>query len=376
MSAVHDLVFLGLVGIIDPLRPDAVEAVRIAHAAGIDVRMITGDHLVTAEAIGRELGLGSGGMTGADFAATSDAEVLARLPEVHVLGRVSPEDKLRLVQLMQSQGSVVAMTGDAVNDAAALKQADIGVAMGSGSEVSKQAAKMILTDDNFATLVHAVALGRSIYAKVTAYIGYQMSQLFSLVLMFLMATAFNVNDGVAMLPLQVLFLNFAISVVPIIIISLDPPDPDGMTRPPRDPRERIFNATTGMRWIILGLVLGGLSLAAVAFGPGESSTSEASIPITMGFVVMGLGTAVAGFTMHRNPGSSFSRPVLVASALTMLAVLILVLATELSFLQRLLDTTSLTGGEWLWCVGSALLFGAIVEGDKAWQRRRLRGRHG
>jgi len=193
MAAVDDLVFVGLVGIIDPLRPEAIEAVRTAREAGIDVRMITGDHLVTAQAIGSELGLERGGMTGQEFAATDDATLLDQLPNLHVFGRVSPQDKLRLVQLLQEQGNVVAMTGDAVNDAAALKQADIGVAMGSGSEVSKQAAKMILTDDNFATLVHAVELGRAIYVRITAYIGYQRSQLFGLVSMFLLATALNVK---------------------------------------------------------------------------------------------------------------------------------------------------------------------------------------
>jgi Ca2+-transporting ATPase len=370
MSEVDDLAFVGLVGIIDPLRPEAVEAVKVAREAGIDVRMITGDHVVTATAIGRQLGLGPGAITGAEFQKTPDDDLVARLPELHVFGRVSPQDKLRLVQLMQREGSIVAMTGDAVNDAAALKQADIGVAMGSGSEVSKQAAKMILTDDNFATLVKAVALGRSIYDKIVAYIGYQMSQLFALVSMFLAATAFNINDGVAMLPLQVLFLNFAISIVPIIIISLDPHDPRVMQKKPRDPKVRIFNSTTGVRWIILGLLLGMASLAVLAFGPGPSSIDGPSTPVTMGFVVMGLGTAFAGFTMHRNPGSSFERPVLRPFALTLLACVLMVLATEIGFLQRWLDTVPLTGGQWLVCLGLALGFAVVVELDKAWQRVR------
>ena len=245
MAAVDDLVFVGLVGIIDPLRPEAIEAVRTAREAGIDVRMITGDHLVTAQAIGSELGLERGGMTGQEFAATDDATLLDQLPNLHVFGRVSPQDKLRLVQLLQEQGNVVAMTGDAVNDAAALKQADIGVAMGSGSEVSKQAAKMILTDDNFATLVHAVELGRAIYVRITAYIGYQRSQLFGLVSMFLLATALNVNSGVALLPLQVLFLNFTLAVIPVTIITLDEADPDLMQAPPRDPAPPSSTAPPG-----------------------------------------------------------------------------------------------------------------------------------
>ena len=153
MGEVHDLVLVSLVGIIDPLRAEAVDAVRVALSAGIDVRMITGDHTVTARAIADELGLGPGVITGTELSHLSDEEVIEQLPQLHVFGRVAPEDKVRLARLMQEAGEVVAMTGDAVNDAAALKQADVGVAMGSGSEVTKQAGKLVLTDDNFATLV-------------------------------------------------------------------------------------------------------------------------------------------------------------------------------------------------------------------------------
>ena len=155
-----------------------------------------------------------------------------------MFGRVTPEDKLRLVQLMQKQGLVVAMTGDAVNDAAAIKQADIGVAMGSGSEVTKQAARLVLTDDNFSTLVHAVELGRSIYQKITAYIRFQMSQLIGLVVLFLAASIFDIADGVAMTPMMVLFLNFFVCVFPVIAIMLDPVGPGIMDRAPRDPKRR------------------------------------------------------------------------------------------------------------------------------------------
>ncbi len=372
MAFTQELIFIGLVGIIDPLRPEAIEAVKTAHGAGIDVRMITGDHLITAQAIGAQLGLGAGGMTGAQFAAASDAQIAEELPDLHVFGRVSPQDKLRLVRIMQDQGSVVAMTGDAVNDAAALKQADIGVAMGSGSEVTKQAARMVLTDDNFATLVHAVYLGRSIYARITNYIAYQMTQLFGLVSMFLIATAFNINDGVAMLPLQVLFLNFVIAVIPVIIITIDPPEPSVMLQKPRDPKVRIMNRSTGPRWIVLGVLLGVMSIGAVWLGPGTPSLSEPSVPVTMGFVVMGLGTAVAGFTLHRSPGSSFWAPVLRPAALSLLGCLIMVAATEVGFLQSWLNTTALTGSQWLACAGLAIGFGAIIEFDKLIQRRQER----
>lgn len=371
MAAVHDLVFLGLVGIIDPLRREAVEAVRVAKRAGIDVRMITGDHLVTAEAIAGELGLGAGGMTGAEFAATPDEELTRRIPGTHVFGRVSPQDKLRLVQLMQADGAVVAMTGDAVNDAAALKQADIGVAMGSGSEVSKQAAKMILTDDNFATLVHAVELGRGIFARITAYIGYQLSQLFGLVVMFLLATAFNVNSGVALLPLMVLFLNFTLAVIPVVVISLDDPDPGLMDAPPRDPAERIFGRTTAPRWIGLGVLWGVVSLLPVAFGPDAPATDRATVSVTMGFAVMALATALSGFVMRKTTTSAFARPTVIPALLTFAGVAITVAATEMPFLQRLLLTTELTGAQWVVCLGLALVFAVTVEVEKAVRRRRM-----
>jgi P-type Ca2+ transporter type 2C len=195
MSLTQGLDFVGMVGIIDPLRAEATGAVHTALRAGIDVRMITGDHAVTAEAIGNELGLGPGAISGTELQALSDDELARRLPQLHVFGRVSPEDKLRLARVMQAQGLIVAMTGDAVNDAAALKQADMGVAMGSGSEVTKQAGRMILTDDNFGTLVNAVQIGRRVYEKIVSYVRYQMTQLLALVMLFIAATVFNVNEA-------------------------------------------------------------------------------------------------------------------------------------------------------------------------------------
>ncbi|MCU0282410.1 MAG: cation-transporting P-type ATPase [Candidatus Nanopelagicales bacterium] len=370
MAAVEDLVLLGLVGIIDPLRPEAIEAVRVAHRAGIDVRMITGDHLVTAQAIAGELGLGPGGMLGTEFARTDDATLERQLPELHVFGRVSPQDKLRLVQVMQARGDVVAMTGDAVNDAAALKQADIGVAMGSGSEVSKQAAKMILTDDNFATLVHAVELGRGIYARIVAYIGYQLTQLFGLVSMFLLATMLNVNGGVALLPLQVLFLNFTLAVIPVIIITIDEAEPGLMDLPPRNPAERIFNRSTGVRWISLGVLLGVLSLLPLLLGPDTPSSEVPTVSVTMAYAVMGLGTALAGLTMRRTTASVLTRPLVPSVLLTLLGVAITIASTEVGFLQDWLRTTELTDAQWGTCIALALVFGVAVELEKWWRRRR------
>jgi Ca2+-transporting ATPase len=369
MSFTHDLTFVAMVGIIDPLRAEAKAAVETALGAGIDVRMITGDHAVTAQAIGETLGLGPGAISGAELQAMSDDELARKLPDLHVFGRVSPEDKLRLARLMQQEGLIVAMTGDAVNDAAALKQADIGVAMGSGSEVSKQAARMILTDDNFGTLVHAVQLGRTIYSKVVSYVRYQMTQLLSLVLLFLAATAFDINNGVAMTPLMVLFLNFFISVFPVIVIMLDPGDPDVMHRPPRDPKVPITNRAAVLRWILYGAVLFIVGLVPLVAGPDTLSTDAPSASMTMCFVVIGLGTILSGLVLRREPSSGLAPPILGAVKVLVIPTALLVLATELRFLQKGLLTQSLTGLQWLACIGLALVVPIVVEVDK-WIRRR------
>jgi Ca2+-transporting ATPase len=369
MSFATDLAFIAMTGIIDPLRAEAKGAVQVALHAGIDVRMITGDHAVTAKAIGETLGLGPGAISGAELQAMSDEELARRLPELHVFGRVSPEDKLRLARMMQQEGLIVAMTGDAVNDAAALKQADIGVAMGSGSEVSKQAARMILTDDNFGTLVHAVELGRTIYAKVVSYIRYQMTQLLALVLLFLAATAFDINSGVAMTPLMVLFLNFFISVFPVIVIMLDPGDPDIMKRPPRDPKVPITNRAAVIRWVLYGAVLFIASFIPLVLGPDTLYIDKPSASMTMCFVVLGLGTVFSGLVMRRDPSSGLTPPLLSAVKILVMPAALVVLATELSFFQRGLLTQPLDGLQWLCCLGLALILPIVVELDK-WVRRR------
>ena len=369
MAFTDELSFVGMAGIIDPLRAEAKSAVQTALGAGIDVRMITGDHAVTARAIGETLGLGPGAISGAELDALTDEEVARRLPELHVFGRVSPDDKLRLCRIMQQQGLIVAMTGDAVNDAAALKQADIGVAMGSGSEVSKQAARMILTDDNFGSLVHAVELGRTIYSKVVSYIRYQMSQLLSLVLIFLVATAFDINKGIAMTPLMVLFLNFFVCVFPVIVIALDPGDPDVMKRPPRDPKVPITNRPAVARWLLYGVVLCAAALVPLIAGPDTLHIDQPSASMTMAFVIVGLGSVFSGLVMRREPTSGLIPPILNAIKILVLPVILLVLATELNFLQRGLLTQSLSGKEWLACIGLGLILPIVVEVDK-WLRRR------
>ena len=182
---------LAMVGIVDPPRAEAKVAIEQCHRAGIEVRMITGDHAVTAAAIGHELGITGKALTGAEFAAMSDEQLIAELDDIGVVARVSPEDKIRLVSTLQGQSNIVAMTGDGVNDAPALKKADIGVAMGiTGTEVSKDAAVMILTDDNFATIVRAVEYGRQLYDNLAKYIRFQMAALVAFIATYLGAAFF------------------------------------------------------------------------------------------------------------------------------------------------------------------------------------------
>jgi Ca2+-transporting ATPase len=306
MATVTDLVLVALVGIIDPLRAEAKQAVRVALNAGIDVRMITGDHTVTARAIADQLQLGPGVITGTELQQLSDTEVLSQLPELHVFGRVAPEDKVRLARLMQEAGEVVAMTGDAVNDAAALKQADIGVAMGSGSEVSKQAAKIVLTDDNFSTLVRAVDIGRDIYRRITSYVKLQLTVLSSVLQLMLLATIFNINEGVALFPMQLLFCKFFVVVAVVIGLVVDVPDPSVMQRPPRKPGTRIVTRPQTIRWLISGFIIAGLALVVLQWGPDTPSTKNPSVSMTMAFAIVALSAVNLGIVMRRERESPLS----------------------------------------------------------------------
>ncbi len=371
MGEIHDLIFVSLVGIIDPLRPAAVDAVRIAHAAGIDVRMITGDHTVTARAIADELGLGPGVINGTDLSHLSDAEVIEQLPQLHVFGRVAPEDKVRLARLMQESGEVVAMTGDAVNDAAALKQADVGVAMGSGSEVTKQAGKLILTDDNFGTLIHAVDLGRDIYRRIKSYVKLQLTILSAVLQLMLLATILNINEGVALFPLQLLFAKFFIVATVVVGFIVDVPDSGVMQRPPREPGSKIATGAQAIRWAISGLIIAVTALALLSWGPDEPSTTDPSVSMTMAFAVVGMSAVNMGLVMRRERQAPWSSPLFPFLGWILLGWALTWAAVELEMLQRLLDTVALTGAQWALVLGLSLISPLVVAVDNAVQIRRL-----
>ena len=291
LDQVKDLTLLAMVGIVDPPRPEAKDAIAKCHSAGIQVRMITGDHAVTAAAIGHELGIEGKALTGAEFSAMSDDQLMKDLPVIGVVARVAPEDKIRLVDLLQRQQNIVAMTGDGVNDAPALKKADIGVAMGiTGTEVSKGAAVMILTDDNFATIVKAVEFGRGIYENLSNFIRFQMTNLVAYITAYLGAAFFYIAGGVPFAPAVVLWINFMVQVPVAISLGFDEPSPGLMDRKPRPISQPVLSRSQWMRIGFVGILMAAGTLIIEA---GAEPTAAA----TMAFVVFALFAVVSGLQL-------------------------------------------------------------------------------
>src|SRR6185436_14888193 len=302
---VHDLTLLAMVGIVDPPRPEAKAAIAESHSAGIRVRMITGDHATTAAAIAGELGIEGRAITGTEFAAMSDEELLRQLPEIGVIARVAPEDKIRLVQLLKRAGNVVAMTGDGVNDAPALKGADIGVAMGiTGTEVSKEAAVMILTDDNFATIVNAVSYGRTLYDNLVKYLRFQMSTLVAYIAIFLCAGIFGIAGGVPLNPLQILWLNMVIDIPIAIALGFDQPTKGLMSRPPRPVAAPVLSRANWVRLCVQGAVMTVGPLVAYQIGEDQWGTLVAA---TMLLTTLSLFHVVAGLLSRDQLNTIFDR---------------------------------------------------------------------
>ena len=304
LALMDGLTMLALVGIVDPPRPQAKAAIAEAKSAGIKVRMITGDHAVTAEAIARQLGIEGRAITGAEWAAMSDDEALAAIDGVGVIARVTPEDKVRLVDTLKRKGRIVAMTGDGVNDAPALKRADIGIAMGiTGTEVSKEAAAMILTDDDFSTIVRAVRIGRGLYDNLKKYIEFQMGALIGFIVTFLGASIFNIVGGVPFVPLQTLWVNFTTQVFQAIGLGYGEPSPGLMGRKPRPEKEPILNRALLIWLTIAGLVLGGTTLGVIWWADDHHGSALAR---TMGMTTFAIGNVFLSFTVKDEVRSFFS----------------------------------------------------------------------
>jgi P-type Ca2+ transporter type 2C len=371
LAQIEGLHLLALVGIVDPPRPEARDAIAKAHDAGIEVRMITGDHAVTAGAIAEQLGIRGRAISGAEFAAMSDEEAKRQLDDIGVIARVAPEHKVHLVDLLREKGDIVAMTGDGVNDAPALKRADIGVAMGiTGTEVSKEAAVMILTDDNFATIVRAVELGRALYDNLLRYIRFQMTCLFGFIGTFLGASIFNILGGVPFLPLQTLWINFTCDIFLAIGLGYGKPREGLMEEKPR-PKEAVILP----RPLFLWLVVVGLWMAAATLGiiVWEENVRGDAAAHTMGLVTFSLFHlfyALETSNAERTLFSSelFENPILLRTA--GLSALTIFLATAFGPLQRILDTIDLTVEQWAACIVVAATVLVIEEVRKFIRRRR------
>jgi Ca2+-transporting ATPase len=365
LELMDGLTLLALVGIVDPPRPAAKAAIATAHDAGIQVRMITGDHAITASAIARELGIPGRAISGAQFAEMTEAQADAEIDEIGVIARVTPEQKVRLVDILKRKGHVVGMTGDGVNDAPALKRADIGIAMGiTGTEVSKEAAAMILTDDNFATIVKAVELGRGLYDNLVKYIRFQMGALAGLILTFVGASILNIASGIPFLPLQTLWMNFTTQVFQAVGLGYGQPSEGLMERRPRKPERPILSREDTYWFVVAGVVMAIATLAVIA---GAEHDHGDALARTMGLTTFSLANLVFSFTAREKLRSVFSldtfadRTFVLASLASVAAI---VFATELRFFQRFLDTVELTGNQWLICLGAAL---TVVVASEIWK---------
>ena len=255
LAHMTDLQMTGLVGMVDPPRAESKAAVAEAQAAHIRVRMITGDDVTTGAAIAEQVGIGGEAILGAEFAAMSETERLARIDDIGVVGRVAPEHKVLLVDTLKTKGDVVAMTGDGVNDAPAIKAADIGIAMGSGTEVAKNAGRMILSDDNFATIVYAVEQGRKIFDNLTKYIRFVLVLLVVFVLTFLGASLFNIAAGAPFNPAQVLWIHFFVNAAFGFALGFDLETPGLMDRVPKPRGESVLTPRMMVTVGLAGLVI-------------------------------------------------------------------------------------------------------------------------
>jgi Ca2+-transporting ATPase len=371
LDLVQGLTLLALVGIVDPARKEARDAIALCKQAGIRVRMITGDHATTAAAIASQLGIEGRALSGTEFAAYTDPVLEREVAGIGVVARVAPEDKVRLVETLKRQGNVVAMTGDGVNDAPALKRSDIGVAMGiTGTEVTKEAGDMILTDDNFATIVAAVEGGRGIYDNLMKYVRVQMIQLGGFILLFVGAGLFDVAAGTPLTPLQILWVNFAVDVVIAIGLGFDAPVPGLMQRPPRDAAAPIINRPLGIRLGIYAFVMAVLALLVVAWGDNKYDLIVAT---TMGLTTLSLMHVVAGLEAREETGTIFSRYTFSNRRFVQLIGLALVftfLVTSLGPLQRMFDTVALNTKQWGVCFLAPIVYVAVVEFIKWLDRRK------
>ncbi|PCN42441.1 calcium-translocating P-type ATPase, SERCA-type [Brevibacillus laterosporus] len=345
-----NLTFLGMVGMIDPPRQEVKSAIQLCRQAGIKTVMITGDHKITAEAIGRQIGLMPGGnshvLEGATIDEMTEEELIQTVEKVYVYARVSPEHKLRIVKALQNCGHIVAMTGDGVNDAPAIKASDIGIAMGiTGTDVTKEAASLVLRDDNFTTIVSAVEEGRNIYDNIRKFIRYLLASNVGEILVMFFAMLMGLP--LPLLPIQILWVNLVTDGLPAMALGIDPSEGDTMRHKPRKKHENIFARGLGWKIISRGFLIGTMTLGAfiVAYYENPNDLTHAQ---TVAFATLVLAQLIHVFdcrsehsVFHRNP---FSNKFLVWAVLSSMALVLVVIYWDV--MQPIFKTTSLSLRDW------------------------------
>ena len=368
------LTLLGLQGMMDPPRPEAMAAIQACQQAGITVKMITGDHALTAGAIGRQIGLCKDDcidvLTGAELAVLPDSDLVEQAEKVNVFARVAPEQKLRLVEALQARGHVVAMTGDGVNDAPALKQANIGVAMGiTGTDVSKEAADMILTDDNFASIEAAVEEGRGVFDNLTKFIAWTLPTNLGEGLILLAAIITGVT--LPILPIQILWINMVSAAVLGIALSLEPKEPDLMGRKPRNPQAPILSSVLIWRIVLVSIIIlaGAFGLFEYELSRGASLEEARTVAVNV-VIFVGIFYLFNARSLTRSPFQLgfFSNPWAIGSAILM--ALIQLVYTYAPFMNKLFSSAPIPPALWLDVLAVGLAAFIFIEVEK-WLRRRL-----
>ncbi|GAU78505.1 calcium-translocating P-type ATPase, SERCA-type [Fusibacter sp. 3D3] len=359
-----DMIFLGLTGMIDPPRTEAIDAIATCKKAGINVVMITGDHIITASAIGDKLGIldqAHRAIEGAEINELSDEALMTLVKDVNVYARVSPEHKVRIVNAIQATGHVVAMTGDGVNDAPALKNADIGVAMGiTGTDVSKEAADMILTDDNFVSIVSAVEEGRIIYSNIRKFVGFLLScNVGEILIIFISMLA---NWGVPLVPIQLLWVNLVTDSFPAFALGVEKGEKGIMDHPPRDKDEPIVNKKMGVAIIFQSIGLMFAVLSAFKIGMSIAIQSGANDPLllarTFAFMTLIFGEMLRAYSARREDQylwqfNPFGNKYLNISVCIAIGLLFVVVYTP--FLQNIFKTTSISTENFLMILGLSFI---------------------
>ena len=365
----NELTFVGLVGMIDPPRPEVKDAVSVAIGAGMRPIMITGDHRDTAAAIAKEIGIlreGDKVMTGAEIDALSDEEFREVIKDYAVFARVSPENKVRIVKAYRSFGHVVAMTGDGVNDAPSIKEADIGIGMGiTGTDVSKGAADMILADDNFATIVSAVEEGRKIFQNIKKAIQFLLSANIAEVLCLFIATVFL--DLEFLTPIMILWVNLVTDSLPALSLGVEKAEADVMLRPPRKSGGNLFRGKMGRDIIIQGIMQTGLVMMSFCLGHYVLDASHEQVGMTMAFISLCLIQLFHSYNLKRQDGSIFHKDILDNKWLNisfLVGAALILFITLIPAFHGIFDISPLNAAEWFIAIGCAIAIIPLVEAQK------------